>query len=79
MGAGVRGASRFDLVGACAGEVKDPAETFPTAMSFAMCLCLVIDLASMVVGMSVVHDYDTCAPVPALASYPPSDANPPRR
>jgi len=51
--------SGFDLVGACAGEVKDPAETFPTAMSFAMCLCLVIDLASMVVGMSVVHDYDT--------------------
>lgn len=50
--------SGFDLVGACAGEVKNPAETFPTAMSFAMALCLVIDVMSMVVGMSIVHDYD---------------------
>ncbi|KAK3269567.1 hypothetical protein CYMTET_21999 [Cymbomonas tetramitiformis] len=51
--------SGFDLVGACAGEVKNPGETFPSALSFAMGLTLVIDLLSMAVGMSVVTNYDT--------------------
>jgi hypothetical protein len=47
----------FDLVGACAGEVHDPGETFPAAMTFAMGLTLVIDILSVVVGMSLVRDY----------------------
>lgn len=51
--------SGFDLVGACAGEVKNPAETFPSALSFAMALTLIIDLLSMAVGMSVVTTYST--------------------
>jgi amino acid transporter len=47
----------FDLVGACAGEVQNPGETFPAAMTFAMGLTLVIDILSVVVGMSLVRDY----------------------
>ena len=49
----------FDLVGACAGEVQDPGETFPAAMTFAMGLTLVIDILSVVVGMSLVRDYSS--------------------
>mmetsp|Transcript_31421 Transcript_31421/g.68704 ORF Transcript_31421/g.68704 Transcript_31421/m.68704 type:complete len:454 (-) Transcript_31421:171-1532(-) len=50
--------SGFDLVGACAGEVQNPGETFPAALSFAMGMTLAIDVLSMVTGMSVVTDYE---------------------
>jgi hypothetical protein len=38
--------------------VENPGKTFPAALSFAMALTLMIDVMSMVTGMSVVTDYE---------------------
>lgn len=46
----------YDLLGSCAGEVKNPSKTFVRAMFTAMGLALLIDFFSISVGYSVLAD-----------------------
>ena len=46
----------YDLLGSCAGEVKNPSKTFLRAMFTAMGFALVIDFLSISVGYSVLAD-----------------------
>ena len=46
----------YDLLGSCAGEVKNPSKTFVRAMFTAMGLALMIDFLSIAVGYSVLAD-----------------------
>lgn len=46
----------YDLIGACAGEVKNPAKTLIYSMMYAMSASLAIDFCSLAVGFSVVSN-----------------------
>ena len=46
----------YDLIGACAGEVKNPAKTLIYSMMYAMTASLAIDFCSLAVGFSVISD-----------------------
>jgi amino acid transporter len=46
----------YDLLGSCAGEVKNPAKTFVRAMFTAMGFALLVDFFSIAVGYSVLQD-----------------------
>ena len=48
--------SGYDLLGTCAGEVKNPSKTFARAMFTAMGFALLIDFLSISVGYSVLAD-----------------------
>lgn len=44
----------YDLIGACAGEVKNPGKTLVYSMMYAMSASLAIDFCSIAVGFSVI-------------------------
>ena len=46
----------YDLIGACAGEVKNPAKTLVYSMMYAMSASLAIDFLSLAVGFSVISN-----------------------
>mmetsp|Transcript_253 Transcript_253/g.771 ORF Transcript_253/g.771 Transcript_253/m.771 type:complete len:464 (+) Transcript_253:13-1404(+) len=49
----------YDLLGACAGEVKDPARTFPIALGYTMLLTVSLDIGVVFVSTGFMRDYES--------------------
>eukprot|EP00897_Mesotaenium_endlicherianum_P005212 jgi/Mesen1/4719/ME000241S03766 len=49
--------SGYDLIGACAGEVKNPAANFPKALLSSMVFTVALNLTILFVGVSMLPDY----------------------
>eukprot|EP00850_Spirogloea_muscicola_P011648 SM000073S21424 [mRNA] locus=s73:167791:169487:- [translate_table: standard] len=51
--------SGYDSIGACAGDVRNPSVNFPKALLTALALTITMDMAILLVGVSVFAEYTT--------------------